>query len=276
MRTWLITGANRGIGWHIANAAISAGDNVVVTGRTLAKIIEAFRGYDVNKVLPLALDVTAMDLIEKTVEATVATFGKIDILVNNAGYGQLGPFENNSIADVECQFATNVFGLFNMCRMVLPVMRKERSGHIFNIASIAGLVGMPGASVYSASKFAVAGFSESLAQEVAGFGIKVTSVAPGAFRTDFLDDSSAHFGSVPLPEYKTFSDKIRSSSANNNHKQPGAPEKLGQALVELALDPEAPLHFIVGSDAVGLAETQLASRKQEMQRWRNLATSTDA
>src|SRR5690606_26696270 len=123
--------------------------------------------------------------------------------------------------------------VFNMCRMVLPVMRKERSGHIFNIASIAGPVGMPGASVYSASKFAVAGFSECFAQEVAGFGIKVTSVAPGAFRTDFLDDSSAHFGSVPLPEYKTFSDKICSSSANNNHKQPGAPEKLGQALVEL-------------------------------------------
>src|SRR5690606_13474744 len=106
--------------------------------------------------------------------------------------------------------------------------------------------------------------------------IKVTSVAPGAFRTDFLDDSSAHFGSVPLPEYKTFSDKICSSSANNNHKQPGAPEKRGQAIVELALDPGAPLHFIVGSDAVRLAETQLASRKQEMQRWRNLATSTDA
>src|SRR5690606_14905123 len=157
----------------------------------------------------------------------------------------------------------------NMGRVVLPVIRKERSGHIFNIASIAGLVAMPGATVYSASKFNVSSCPESLAPLVAGFVIQITGESAAAFRPSILDDSSAHFRSVPLPEYKTFSDKICSSSANNNHKQPGAPEKLGQALVELALDPEAPLHFIVGSDAVGLAETQLASRKQEMQRWRN-------
>ena len=276
MRTWLITGANRGLGGHIAQAAIAAGDNVVVTGRTQAIISDAYRSHDTSRVLTVSLDVTATDQIQKAVDATIAKFGKIDILVNNAGYGQLGPFEDNSASDIESQFATNVFGLFAMCRAVPPVMRNQRQGHIFNIASIAGLAGMPGASVYCASKFAVVGFSESLAQEVKGFGVQVTLVAPGAFRTDFLDDSSARFGSAPLAEYKEFSSKVRSSSANNNHKQPGVPEKLGQALVELALNPEAPLHFIVGSDAISLAETRSASRKDELQRWRHLAVSTDA
>ena len=275
MRTWLITGANRGLGWHIANAAIAAGDNVVVTGRNLEKITEAFSGYDAKKVVTLALDIAEEDQIRNVVQSAVAIFGKIDILVNNAGYGQLGPFENNSPADIDNQFSTNVFGMFNMCRAVLPIMRKETHGHIFNIASIAGLVGMPGASVYCASKFAVVGFSESLAQEVADFDIKVTVVSPGSFRTDFLDASSAHFGSADIPEYAQFSKKIRDSSEKNNHAQQGDPAKLGSVIEQLALDPQAPTHFVVGSDAVHIASDRLNSRQLELEAWRELATSTD-
>ncbi|SDS89597.1 MULTISPECIES: SDR family NAD(P)-dependent oxidoreductase [Pseudomonadaceae] len=275
MRTWLITGANRGLGWHIANAAIAAGDNVVVTGRNLEKIAEAFSGYDAQKVVTLALNVAVEDQIRNVVQSTVATFGKIDILVNNAGYGQLGPFENNSATDIENQFSTNVFGMFNMCRAVLPIMRGGTEGHIFNIASIAGLVGMPGASVYCASKFAVVGFSESLAQEVAGFGIKVTVVSPGSFRTDFLDASSARFGSADISEYADFSRKIRDSSDKNNHAQQGDPAKLGSAIEQLALHPQAPTHFVVGSDAVELSASRLDIRQQELETWHELATSTD-
>lgn len=276
MRIWMITGANRGIGLHIARAALEAGDSVVVTGRDLAKLRQAFDGYEPSRVLPLEVDITSADKINTAVETAINTFGKIDILVNNAGYGQLGPFEENSPTDVERQFETNVFGLFNMCRAVLPVMRHNRRGHIFNIASIAGLVGMPGASVYSASKFAVAGFSESLAQEVFGFGVKVTLVAPGAFRTDFLDASSAQFGSEQLSEYQDFSNKIRSSSASHNHNQQGDPEKLGKAFVKLALNANAPLRFMAGTDAFNLAESRFHAREEEAQRWKELTCSTDA
>ncbi len=275
MRTWLITGANRGLGWHIANAAIAVGDNVVVTGRNLEKVAEAFSGFGTKKVVTLALDVAVEDQIKNVVQSTVATFGKIDILVNNAGYGQLGPFENNSTTDIENQFSTNVFGMLNMCRAVLPIMRGGAEGHIFNIASIAGLVGMPGASVYCASKFAVVGFSESLAQEVAGFGIKVTVVSPGSFRTDFLDASSARFGSGDISEYADFSRKIRDSSDKNNHAQQGDPAKLGSAIEQLALHPHAPTHFVVGSDAVELSASRLDIRQQELETWHELATSTD-
>ncbi|HDZ57778.1 MAG TPA: SDR family NAD(P)-dependent oxidoreductase [Pseudomonas xinjiangensis] len=275
IKTWFITGAGRGLGFHIAQAALAAGDNVVATGRNSSKTAQAF-GDCGNALLCLELDVSRENDIAHAVDKAVEHFGGIDVMVNNAGFGQLGPFEENTATDAQEQFAINVFGLFDMCRAVIPAMRSQGRGHIFNIASIAGLAGMGGASLYCASKFAVVGFSEALAQELAGFGIQVTVVAPGGFRTDFLDSTSARFGSQSLPDYANFSEKVRASSEKNNHNQPGDPAKLGKALVQLAMAPQAPVHFVVGSDALELATGKLASRKQELEKWRDLTISTDS
>ncbi len=185
-KVWFITGAARGLGAAIAKAALADGDRVVVSGRRIEPLENVFAEYG-ERVMAVALDVTDEAQALAAVETAVARFGRIDVLVNNAGYGQLAPFEDNFASDAAQQFATNVFGVFNVCRAVLPVMRQQRSGRVFNVSSMGGMVGMGGAALYCASKFAVEGFSESLVQEVTQFGIKVTLVEPGVFRTDFLD-----------------------------------------------------------------------------------------
>lgn len=188
------TGAGRGIGAQIAKAALAVGDRVVATGRNAAHMQQMYGGYG-DKALGLALDATREQDAIAAVEVAQSRFGGIDVLVNNAGYGQLGLFEEITGEDVERQFQTNVFGMMHVTRAVLPVMRRQRRGHVLNLSSIGGLAGFDGASIYCASKFAVEGFSESLAPEVASFGIRVTIVEPGFFRTDFLDKKSIQYGS---------------------------------------------------------------------------------
>ena len=185
IKTWFITGASRGIGAEIAKAALAAGDNVVATGRDLARLETLFGCYG-ERVLSVQLDVAQEGQAALAVEAALRRFGRIDVAVNNAGYGQLGPFEENDVKAVERQFATNVFGVFHVCRAVLPVMRGQRSGHIFNISSIAGVAGMGGAALYCSAKFAIEGFSEALAQEVARKGVTVNTVSPGYLATKMV------------------------------------------------------------------------------------------
>src|SRR4030095_2055085 len=198
-KVWFITGASRGIGAEIAKAALASGDRVVATGRNRAQIEKAFAGHE--RLLAVELDVTDAAQAHRAVDAALAKFGRIDVLVNNAGYGQLGAFEENEAGDIEQQYATNVFGLFHVTRAVLPVMRRQRGGHVFNLSSMAGVLGFASASIYCSTKFAVEGFSESLAMEVAQFGIKITIVEPGFFRTDFLDTSSIRYGGKVVDEY---------------------------------------------------------------------------
>jgi len=273
-KTWLITGAARGLGLSIAKSALSAGYNVVATARDTDSL-KSKLGTKNQHLLILPLDVTNGTQIAATIAAACDHFGGIDVLINNAGYGLLGAFEQTQKTQIEHQFSTNVFGVFDMCRAVLPVMRKNRSGHIFNISSIAGVNAMAGASVYSASKFAVSGFSEALAQEVAGFGIKVTAVQPGAFQTDFLDPSSAHFADQGIEDYNAFSEKIVAASNANNHQQKGDPDKLAQALLSLSNDADVPPRFLAGSDAINMANSRLATLGAELQNWENLSRSTD-
>ncbi|WP_249674715.1 oxidoreductase [Pseudomonas abieticivorans] len=273
-KTWFITGAARGLGAAIAHAALAAGDNVVVSGRRLEALQGNFADYG-ERVLSVALDVSDPAQALTAVEHAVAHFGRIDVLVNNAGYGQLAPFEDNFASDADRQFATNVFGVFNVCRAVLPVMRRQRSGRVFNVSSMGGILGMGGAALYCASKFAVEGFSESLAQEVAMFGIKVTLVEPGVFNTDFLDPSSAVFGARALEDYAAFTDKVRGASAAYNHKQTGNPAKLGAALVHLANHPEPPLRYLAGSDAYRQVRDKLTDMLAHSEQWRELSASTD-
>lgn len=273
-KVWFITGAARGLGAAIAKAALTDGDRVVVSGRRTDALENVFAEYG-ERVLAVALDVTDEAQALAAAEKAVARFGRIDVLVNNAGYGQLGPFEDNFASDADKQFATNVFGVFNVCRAVLPIMRQQRSGHIFNLSSMGGLVGMGGAALYCASKFAVEGFSESLALEVGPFGIKVTLVEPGVFRTDFLDASSAVFGAGGLEDYATFTAKVKSASAAYNHRQTGSPTKLGSALVQLANSAQPPLRYLAGSDAYQQVRDKLDKMLAQIEQWRPLTCSTD-
>ncbi|MBZ9937595.1 SDR family NAD(P)-dependent oxidoreductase [Mesorhizobium sp. BR1-1-16] len=273
-KVWFVTGATRGIGAEIVRAALAAGDTVVATGRKPETIEGAFADAG-DALLALPLDVTDADQIAAAVDAAVARFGRIDILVNNAGYGQLGLFEETALGDAERQFATNVFGLFNMTRAVLPVMRRQRAGHIFNLSSIAGLRGGLGGSIYCSSKFAVEGFSESLAQEVEPFGIHVTVVEPGFFRTDFLDETSVSFGSKAIDDYAEVSAQIRNGYRDRNHRQAGDPAKLGAVIVELAGEDKPPFRYAAGSDSAEVFAAKIARLQGELEATKALSIRTD-
>lgn len=273
-KTWFITGAGRGIGAEIARAALAAGDNVVATGRNVEQL-GALYGNHGGRVLCVALDVGSEEEAAAAAEVAVARFGRIDVLANNAGYGQLGLFEEIAAQDVERQFRTNVFGLMHVTRAVLPRMRRQRSGHILNLASIGGFMGFEASSIYCAAKFAVEGFSESLALEVARFGINVTIVEPGFFRTDFLDGSSVRYGSTAVADYDPADGGGRASYADFNHQQPGDPAKLGRVIVQVASMAEPPLHFVAGTDALSHATATFERRRMEVEAHAALSATTD-
>ncbi|RYF08582.1 MAG: SDR family NAD(P)-dependent oxidoreductase [Comamonadaceae bacterium] len=273
-KVWFITGSGRGIGAEIAKAALNAGDSVVVTGRSIARLQEAYGGYG-DRALPLELDIAREADSFAAAEAALKRFGRIDVLVNNAGYGQLGLFEEVASGEVERQFQTNVFGMMHATRAVLPGMRHQRSGHILNLASVGGFMGFENASIYCAAKFAVEGFSESLALEVAPFGINVTVVEPGFFRTDFLDKTSVRYGSKTIADYEAVSTASRSTYDHYNHQQPGDPAKLGRVMVEIAAMDQPPLHFVAGSDGLSFARSTFARRADEVEAHAALSATTD-
>lgn len=273
-KVWFITGAARGIGERTVQAALAAGHYVVATARDRSKIASN-PGPGPGELLTLDLDVTDPAQAQAAADAALARFGRIDVLVNNAGYGQLGVFEENADADVQKQYATNVFGLFHVTRAVLPAMRTHRSGHIFNLSSIAGVRGSQGASLYCSSKFAVEGFSESLSKEVAEFGIKVTVIEPGYFRTDFMDDQSVRIGSHPVADYAEQSARLTANFRANNHTQAGDPARLAQVLLQLAAHPTPPLRFAAGSDAVQIVRTKIDALLTELDAWSSLSVTTD-
>jgi NAD(P)-dependent dehydrogenase (short-subunit alcohol dehydrogenase family) len=273
-KTWFITGASRGLGVTIAKAALQAGDRVVATARKREDIVKGL-GADNDQLLGVALDVTDAAQAQAAVHAAVSRFGSIDVLVNNAGYGHLGFFEENTIQDAQAQFATNLFGVFNVTWAALPVMRAARKGRIFNLSSIAGILGVESCSLYSASKFALEGFSESLSKEVAPFGLFVTIVEPGPFRTDFLTRESLRFGDTVVADYDDRRDQRRAYFEQRNGQQAGDPAKLAGALVRLANEAEPPMRFIAGSMAVNAADAKLAGMLAELERWRELSVGTD-
>jgi NAD(P)-dependent dehydrogenase (short-subunit alcohol dehydrogenase family) len=271
-KVWMVTGASRGLGATIVQEALAAGHKVVATARDSAAV-DVPEGSD-DRLLILPLDVTDEQSAKNAVAQAVARFGRIDVLANNAGYGQLGPFEECSVEDVRRQFETNVFGLMAVCRAILPVMRAQKNGNIFNFSSLCGFQGGARYSVYAASKFAVEGFSESLAAEVKGFGIKVTIVGPGYFRTDFLDSSSIRFSSSSVEDYAESSARGREISMSNNGKQMGDPVKLAHALLKLSEEENPPVRFAVGADAVQSAQRKLTFVSEELEHWRLLSEET--
>ncbi len=273
-KVWFITGSAGGIGAGIARAALTAGDFVVATDLDPERLQQVYAASAAH-VLTTQLDIRDAAQAEAAVKAALARFGRIDVLVNNAGYGQFGPFEEIEPDAIERQFATNVFGTFNVTRAVLPVMRRQRAGLVINMSSNGGFKGVRGASMYSATKFAIEGFSEALAQEITDFGLKLTIVEPGAFRTDFLDDRSLKRGTHDLADYADFRAKANAVFEARNHNQVGDPDKLGRALVQLANETDPPLRFVAGADALKVVDDKLEYVAREVARWRELSRSTD-
>jgi NAD(P)-dependent dehydrogenase (short-subunit alcohol dehydrogenase family) len=270
-KTWFITGAGRGMGVDFAKAALAAGDNVVATGRNPAAIANAVG--DGERMLAAKLDVTRPQDAEAAVQAAVDRFGRIDVLVNNAASFEAGFFEELTPKQIERQLAVSLIGPMNVTRAVLPVMRRQRSGHIVTISSLAGLAPNEYTSAYAASKFAVDGWMEALAAEIAPFGIHTTVVNPGYFRTELLTEESTNYAPARIEDYAERSAALRELYESTHGKQPGDPAKLAQALVTIVGDERPPFRFIAGADAIGQAEQKLAERQQQIDAYRDLSTS---
>ncbi|MBY8821938.1 oxidoreductase [Sphingomonas colocasiae] len=273
MKTWFITGASRGFGARIAELALARGDAVVATARNPQRVTERLGTH--SRLLAIALDVTDEAQAKAAADAAIARFGRIDILLNNAGFGLLGAVEEATAGDVERLYRTNVFGLLNVTRAVLPHMRARRSGRILNISSIGGYRAGPGFGVYSSSKFAVEGLSESLHAELAPLGIHVTVVEPGYFRTDFLDATSLSVSPHAIADYAGTAGAVRARAAGLNHAQPGDPDRLARVLVEFADAPNPPVRLPLGSDTVAAIEAKHLSDAAILAQWRPVSISTD-
>jgi NAD(P)-dependent dehydrogenase (short-subunit alcohol dehydrogenase family) len=260
-QVWLVTGASRGLGCAIAGAALDAGKVVVATARSADAVREAFDG-DHDRLHALALDVTSVGAARTVAAQAVERFGAIDVLVNNAGYAELGFFETFTDEAVRRQFEVNLFGAMNVARAVVPHMRERRSGLIVTISSVSGLVSSAGGAVYSASKFAVEGWMEGLAQELAPFGVRSLLVEPGMLRTDFMDGKSASFGSIDIPDYAEAVARHRAFIDGASGEQPGDPKRLAARIVALAAQDDAPSRFVFGDDARQWASAKVDELRQ--------------
>ncbi|USK35964.1 SDR family NAD(P)-dependent oxidoreductase [Bacillus sp. F19] len=272
-KVWFVTGASRGLGLALIKQLIKSGDYVAATSRSLNDLTQAVSD-DTKQFLPLTVDLTNEASIQQAVEKTMETFGKIDVIVNNAGYGLGGSIEELTDQEIRLNFDVNVFALLNVIRKTLPYLREQRSGHIFNIASLSGYVGSPGFGSYSATKFAVIGLSESLAAEVEPFGIKVTVVAPGFFRTNFLSSSSVMYGKNQIEDYKAVHEVKDFLENMVDGKQEGDPEKAALAMIHIANEPEPPLHLLLGADAYQMASDKLIALQKEFDKWKDITCST--
>jgi NAD(P)-dependent dehydrogenase (short-subunit alcohol dehydrogenase family) len=271
-KVWLITGASRGMGSDIAKAALAAGYKVAAAGRDMDKLIKALGGQNEN-LLPVKMDITRPEEIEAGINAAINKFGTIDVLVNNAANFYAGFFEEISPKQMELQLATNLFGPMNVTRAVLPVMRKNRSGHIISISSTAGLVGYEYCSAYAASKFGLEGWMESLEIEVAPFGIHTTIVEPGFFRTGLLEPASTTWPENTVEDYTARNAALRPFWEGMNGKQGGDPAKLAEALIKIAGEAKPPKRWLAGEDAIGEAERKANDLQAQANAYRELSSS---
>ena len=270
-KTWFITGASSGFGHAFAEHALARGYNIVATARQISAL-EGLTAAAPGRVLPLALDVTHAGDAEAAVNAAVARFGRIDVLINNAGYGVVGAFEETSDSELRAIMETNFFGAMNVTRAALPTLRTQRSGAIVNISSLGGQLSFAGFSAYSATKFAIEGISEALAQEMGPFGVKVLIVEPGQFRTNLAGPGMRH-----MPAMDVYRDVVGGTRefANSMHgTQSGDPRKAAAAL-EAALDaPDTPLRLQLGADAVDAIRDHSEKLLRDLTAWEGLARDT--
>lgn len=269
----LITGVSSGLGRAFAEAALAKGYRVVGTVRNI-EAARRFENLAPGRAIAVQLDVADVEAIEPVVMHIEKSVGPVDVLINNAGYGHEGTLEESPVEEMRRQFEVNVFGAVGMMKAVLPFMRRRRAGHIINITSMGGFITMPGIAYYCGSKFALEGVSEVLAKEVKDFGISVTAVAPGSFRTDWAGRSMVRSGRN-IADYDALFDPIRRAREEKNGKQPGDPRKAAAAVMALVEAEKPPVHLVLGADALSLIRDKLKSLSAEIDAWENLTLSTD-
>ncbi|MEA3181698.1 MAG: hypothetical protein QOI59_5221 [Gammaproteobacteria bacterium] len=272
-KVWLITGSGRGLGREIVLAALAAGDRVVATARDPQQLADLQERYG-ERIRPVALDVSDATGAGAAVEAALATFGRLDVLVNNAGFGHMVPFEQTPVDDFRAQIDTNFYGVVNLTRAVLPVMRKQRSGHIIQISSVGGRVSTPGLSAYQAAKWAVGGFTGVLAKEVGHLGIKVTTLEPGGMRTGWGAEARRVVPDM-LPDYEESVGHWLNILHGYSGREASDPARVAAVVVKLASHANPPVHLLLGSDALQFAGLSESARAEADLRWREVTLSTD-
>jgi len=273
-KVWFVTGASQGLGLILVKKLLDGGYRVAATSRNAQTLKNAIGVIDTNRFLPLAMDLNNPDCIEDAIRQTVTAFGRIDVLVNNAGYGMAGTLEETDEQKIRDIVNVNLLAAINVTKQVLPVMRSQGSGYIINIGSVAGFVGAPGWSVYSATKAALAAFSEVLALDVKEFGIRITVVEPSGFRTGFLTENSLAYTESKISGYEAVK-KTQERYLAMNGQQPGDPEKAAEIFMQLADKPEPPLHLFLGEDAYKRASAKLKAMIDELEKWKDLTIGAD-
>lgn len=273
-KVWFVTGASKGMGLSIVRQLIESGYKVAATSRKAQSLINAVGEFDKQQFLPLEVDLTSGESVSKALGKTVGHFGKIDVLVNNAGYGIGGAVEELNQKEIRDSFDINVMAVIMTMQSVMPYFREQKSGNIINISSIAGFAPGIGWAMYAATKYAVTGLSEVMAEDVKEFGVKVTVVAPGAFRTEFLEEGSLVFAENKIDGYNA----IRASHdkyAAMNGAQAGDPDKLARVLIDLAENPNPPVRLYLGSDSYHRAKDKIKLLSEELEINKDISSSTD-
>jgi NAD(P)-dependent dehydrogenase (short-subunit alcohol dehydrogenase family) len=272
---WFVTGASKGLGLTLVHHLLAHGYAVAATSRNLEELKQVVPPKE-GQFLPLHMDLGNEESVRQAIATTITTLGGLDVVVNNAGYGQLGALEELSDQEARKNFDVNVFGLLHVLRHATPHLRQQGAGRVFNISSVGGFSGnFPGWGVYCATKFAVAGLTESYAAEVKEFGVQASVVYPGYFRTDFLTSGSLGTPQQPLPDYQSVRDSQHAHEQQINGNQPGDPEKAAAVLVQMSEEQHQPLHLFLGEDAYGMASQKIATVQQDLQQWQQVATATN-
>ncbi|RYJ45655.1 SDR family NAD(P)-dependent oxidoreductase [Flavobacterium beibuense] len=272
-KVWFVTGASKGLGLSIVKQLLKLNQKVAATSRNKEALIKAV-DFTGDNFLPLEVNLADNESVNAAIMKTNDVFSSVDVLINNAGYGIGGSLEELNDKEVRDSFDVNVFGTINTIRNVLPYMRKQKSGHIINISSIAGFAPGIGWTAYAATKFAVAGLTEALAQDVKELGIKATAVLPGAFRTSFLTDESLFLSENVIPDYTAIRETHSIFKAKDGHQQ-GDPEKGSAVIIETGFNPEPPVFLLIGSDAYNRAKTKIEDLTNQIGVSKDITTSTD-
>jgi NAD(P)-dependent dehydrogenase (short-subunit alcohol dehydrogenase family) len=271
-KVWLITGSGNGLGREIAEVALAAGDNVVAGARRTEELSALVAQYG-ERVKPVTLEVRDEAAAKAAVQLAVDTFGRLDVLVNNAGYGQIAPFEQMSAEDFQAVVDTCFYGVVYTTRAAIPVMRKQRSGHIFQVSSVGGRLAVAGNTPYHAAKWAVGGFSDALAMEVAPFGVKICTLEPGGIRTNWARRAGQNTPDL-LPDYQASVGSILKLLRSLEGRSEGDPRKIADVIVRLANSDDVPVRLILGVDAEKRVQQAEAARASEAEKWRHLTVST--